>query len=867
MNRSRRGSRKLARRVSKKHSKRTGVSGVDVQNEAVEHEGRTGADRIKELMFPSGNVQSFLPVDYIKNGIIKLKGKAEYVKILEINPSGFSKMKNKDKAVIIQRYQQFLKTAPDDFQVKIMTEKTDVAPIIRQYTAMYKSEKNPYVKKAREDNLKLLTNLSYNESMSKRYFLIFKYHGNVYTGDWADNEEQIAREMRDEANYINQNLKKVGNNLVHHTNEDAFLKETLYRYFNPQSSVSETVQDRYERLERDLSDVQFNLDGNWEEAVVPDSSLIASRGIKPGYDYIIVDGVYYSFIAMKEDMYPTRVLPAWINNYANAVCDVDIYFQKEDRDRAIDSVERSISQHSVLMKYQNEKSSQDDMLDAINAASYLLDRVRQHDDFYYCMILFTIKGKSYEDLRINRGMIQKMLRQDAIGGSVALAENEEYYKMAMPFMQINKDIFKRFRHNMTTESASSCYPFDEQRLKDEDGMIIGKSTYGGHALAAFNNFDTHRYVNANIGIFGPSGSGKSYFSMLLARRLRLNNIGVFFVLPIKGYEYKYSTETLGGQFIDFSGGTQYCVNLFDIPAEEDLDAQTLADLEVTAKSHLQQKLIEISTFFELLLNEPNGIDREAAANLDTAVVKLYKSYGITSDNNSLYDANGQKKVCPTIGDFYDSIKDDPDMKAFTTVLKPFIYGRLSNFNGQTNVDLSNKMIAFDVSNNDSTYMPVLIFLALNCCYGKMRENRTDKYALFIDEGWKMMNNQNSSEFVNELVKIVRGYAGSAIFATQNLRDVVNRPCGESIISNMASKFLLQIGNGEDEINRTLFKLTDEQMDEIQSQEKGHISLIANKEIYAITTATSKIEDATYTTDPSKVKEAKKLVEAFLEDVK
>lgn len=818
-------------------------------------------------MFPTGNVQTFLPVDHIKNGIIKLKGKSEYIKILEINPSGFSRMKNKDKAVIIQRYQQFLKTAPDDFQVKIITEKTDVAPIIRQYTEMYDAETNPYVKKAREDNLRLLTSLSRNESMSKRYYLIFKYHGNLYTGDWADSEEQIAAEMRDEANYINQNLKRVGNTIIHHTDEDAFLRETLYRFFNPQSSQKETVQDRYERIENDLRELQFNRDGRWDEIAVPDSSLIASRGIKPGYDYIIVDGIYYSFIALKEDMYPARVVPAWINSYANANCDVDIYFEKEERDRVIDSVERSISQHSVLMKYQNEKSSQEDMMDAINAASFILDKVRQHEDFYYCMILFTVKGRSYEELRMNRGLILKTMRQEALGGSVALAENEDYYKMAMPFMQVNKGIFKKFKHNMTTEAVSSCYPFDEQRLKDEGGMIIGKSTYGGHALAAFNNFDTHRYVNANIGIFGPSGSGKSYFSMLLARRLRLNNIGVFFVLPIKGYEYKYSTETLGGQFIDFSGGTKYCVNLFDIPAEEDLDAQTLQDLEVTAKSHLQQKLIEISTFFELLLNEPNGIDRESAAKLDTMVVSLYKNYGITSDNSSLYDKNGQKKVCPTIGDFYNFIKDDPDMRTFTTVLSPFIYGRLSNFNGQTNVDLSNKMIAFDVSNNDATYMPVLIFLALNCCYGKMRENRTDKYALFIDEGWKMMNNQNSSEFVNELVKIVRGYAGSAIFATQNLRDVVNRPCGESIISNMASKFILQIGNGEDEINRTLFKLTEEQMDEIQNQEKGHISLIANKEIYSITTATSKIEDATYTTDPSKVKEAKKLVEQFLADAR
>lgn len=820
------------------------------------------AHDLTKAIFPEGTVQDFLGIETIEYGLIKTA--KNWVKIMEINPKGFSRMKAADKDDIIRKYISVLKGMPNDFQIKIITEKTDVTSLVRPYEKKLEKETIPILKRAREDNLRLIHEMSRGEALTKRYFLICKYEGNPYTGEISSDMHTIIKDMQAMVNDIDINMRTMGNNVIAHKNETNFAIETLYRILNRKSAEHETTEQRFIRIENDLYDIQY-LSGDDDRKIdVPASSIIAPRGITPGYDYIIVDGIYYSYLTIKEESYPTRVYPAWVNTFAAPNCDVDIYYSKEDSSQLSESLERSISQHSVMMKYQNSRSSKEDMSDAIGAADALLARLRAKDDFYYCTIILTVKGESYAELKQNRGIVTRELQKHSIYVETALAENEKFFRMTLPLCKIDKGIMAHYRHNMTTESVASCYPFDEQRLRDEDGLIIGTSTYG-RSLAAFNNFDNNRYNNANIGIFGPSGSGKTYFSLLLARRLRLADIGVFFVLPMKGYEYKYAVETLGGQFIDFSGGTNTCVNLFDITAEEDLDAQTMADLEITARSRLQQKVIEINTFFELLLNEPNGIDRESAANLDTSIVQLYKQYGITSDNASLYDARGRKKICPTIGDYYNYIKDNPEMKRFASVLRPFVEGQFSNFNGQTNVDMTNKMIAFDVSNNSESYQPVLIFLALNCCYSKMRENRKDKYALFIDEGWKMMINHNSAKFIDELVRIVRGYAGSAIFATQNLKDVYNRDCGESIISNMTSKFVLKIGDGEEEITKKVFRLTDAQYQEISEQKRGQVSLLVNKEIYSIITATSEIEDATYTTDPNKVRAAKKKVEAFLKD--
>ena len=821
-------------------------------------------EKAGELFFASGYTQDVIPVEDIVNGLVKLKN-GDYIKILEINPKGFSKLKNRDKNATINSYRMFLRNAPGNMQFKVITEKTDTHALLAPYVERYEHETDPVMKLLREDNLKLVTRLSTQEAVTKRYFLIIRYEGNPYSGTVSSDPAQIALDMKSEENEIDAALRACGNSIIRHTNEREFIEETLYRHFNRRSSASETVSERKGRLRRDISDLAFYYGDTEKQLYVPVTSVIAPRGIEPFYDCMVADGKYFSYLTIREDGYPQRVYASWVDMLTNINCDFDMYLEEQPKDQMINSLERSISQHSVLAKYQTERSGQGDLSDAIAAADYMIQALRTSEKFYYCTVIITVTGDTKEELITNRGTMIRSLNSTSIKCAVAKTDLMDYFRMTMPLMQINKRITARFRHNMTTEGVAGCYPFDEQRLRDEDGMVIGRNRDNA-SLALYNPFDTNRYNNANIGIFGTSGSGKTFFSLMLATRLRLNDIGVFFVLPEKGYEYKRAVQFMNGTFIDFSAGSEQCINIFDIMAEADLDAQTMADFEVTKRSKLQQKIVEIKTFFELIFNRSEGMDPIRESLLTTALTELYAQYGITTDNRSLYGPDGRKKTCPTIGEFYEYIKDDPDMREFITVLKPYITGTKSNLNGQTNIDLTGKVIAFDVTNNDKQDLPLFLFLALNLCYSKMKENRTDRYALFIDEGWKMLVNRNAAEFINELIKIVRGYAGSAIFATQNLGDVVSAPGGQSIISNLQAKFLLKIGNGEEEINKSLFLLTDEEVKRISEQKKGTITFLANKENYQLLTAASARETDLYTTDPHLVKAAHQRINEELKTI-
>lgn len=829
---------------------------------------KPGAERVRErlnaFIDPSDDVQKYLPIIDIKDGIV-LRRDGTYVKIIEIDPKGFSKLTAEEKNRTIDNFIGFLSNAPKDFHIKIVTEKTDANAIIEAYASKISDEPDPYVRVARRDNLSLVRKMSSDEAQTKRYFLSFEYTGNIYSGKQANNLRDIASDIRTQVDAMDVELRECGNSVIRHTDENRFTIETLYRLLNRKSCQTETVRQRVGRLETDLNDYSWYLGSNGNGYVsAPPSSIIAPRGIDPHYDYIIVDGLYYSYVAIKENGYRIMVNAGWITNFATYGWDVDIFFSGQKTDDIENRIQTSMARKMSTLNRTTERANQHQLSNTIGSADWIMSKLENDgENFYYCTCIITVCAESYDRLVESRGKLLNFLNHSKMKGEKAGALIEEYFKSTLPLCNLSKAIYDKHRRNMTTQGVASCYPFDEQRLRDEDGIVIGTST-SGRALALYNPFDTNRYRNANMLILGPSGSGKTYTSLMLARRLRMAGIKVMMVLPLKGHEYRKNVDYLGGEFIRLSGGSDSCINLFDINAAADLDAQKLADLDVTAKSNLQQKIVEVNTFIELLLNRPEGLSAAVSSSLEVAIADLYQSFGITEDNQSLFNADGTKKRCPTIGDFYEHIKDNPDLSEIRQILLPFISGALKNLNGQTNVDMANKMIAFDVSEAGSKYQPIFFFLAVNLCYAKMRENDYEKSVLFMDEAWKLMDNPNSAEYVKEVVKIVRGYAGSAIIATQNLGDIYKKPSGAETISNLQTKLILQVDSGEKDIYRDVLRLTQRQIDRIGKQKAGELTMLANNELYEITTASSQLEFNTYTTDPNKVADARKYLEKYYE---
>lgn len=255
-------------------------------------------------------------------------------------------------------------------------------------------------------------------------------------------------------------------------------------------------------------------------------------------------------------------------------------------------------------------------------------------------------------------------------------------------------------------------------------------------------------------------------------------------------------------------------------------------------------------------NETLSIIEESK--IDSYLISMYKKFGITDDDNSIYMCDGQLKKMPTFTNFYEEIKDDKKMETIQSVLLPFINGSCQNMNGQTNVDTANKYLIFDVDSNDipESLHPAFLFIATDICYDIIKQNRTEECVLFMDEVWKMMINDFSCKFVFELVKIVRGYGGSCVIATQDIGDFFsfeNGKYGKQIVNNTAIKIVLKMEYDSVKYIQGLLNLNDTEKKKITQFETGNGMLLSNKDRLSIYFKATEEEIETFSTDINQLK--------------
>jgi hypothetical protein len=189
-------------------------------------------------------------------------------------------------------------------------------------------------------------------------------------------------------------------------------------------------------------------------------------------------------------------------------------------------------------------------------------------------------------------------------------------------------------------------------------------------------------------------------------------------------------------------------------------------------SLLSRKIQQLMIFFTLLIPDMSNEEEQM---LDEALIKTYADFGITHDNDSLYgDAEvGVMKVMPILGDLHKQLLENPLTARIATIVSRFVTGSAQSFNQQTNVDLTNKYIVLDISELKGKLLPVGMMIALDYVWDNIKADRTKRKAVFIDEIWQLIgasSNKLAAEFCLEIFKIIRGYGGGAIAATQDLSD-------------------------------------------------------------------------------------------------
>lgn len=816
---------------------------------------RTSAKRqkVEKLEF----VQDFLPIKNLSNGIIETVD-GRYIKILEIEPINFLLRSDEEQVNIISSFASWLKISPMRLQFKSITRKADSDKHIAMVRQELAEEDNEKCIELSEDYIRLIKDIGNREALTRRFFLIFQYE--AVGRNESDDYGKIYAMMQTAEQNARAYFMQCGNTILQPKDPDEATAEILYMYFNRRSCIDEPFSSRVNRVVVDMMAAKNKVIGVDKVPDIKISHFIVPRGIDfSHYNYIVMDGLYYSFLYIKKDGFPSAVRGGWMSALINAGegIDVDIHLHRENRSRTIDKVAQRIRLNRTKLKsLQDTSTDYEELANSISAGYYIKNGIaNQNEDLFYLSVFITVSAKSYEELIWRKRQMVDMLKSMDIYTSDCRFQQEAALRSVMPFLQIDPRLEKKTKRNLLTSGAAATYLFTSFEMSDDSGVLLGINRHN-NSLCIVDLFNTKKNKNANLTMCGTSGAGKTFTLQLLALRMRMRGIQCYIVAPIKGHEFKRACDKIGGQFVKIAPGSPHCINVMEIRHTISPEMELIDDVDYNdMDSMLAKKIQQLMIFFSLLIPDMTNEEEQM---LDEALIKTYSDFGINHDNNSLYEdmsvSPPKMKKMPILGDLHKHLLENPMTSRIAAIVSRFVTGSAQSFNRQTNVDLSNKYIVLDLSELKGKLLPVGMMIALDYVWDNVKADRTKKKAIMIDEIWQLIgasSNKQAAEFCLTIFKTIRGFGGAALAATQDLSDFFgldDGKYGRAIINNSKNKIILNLEPDEAEYVRETLKLTRTEIRSITQFERGEALVYSNNSKIPIAVKASKVEQEMITTD-------------------
>lgn len=794
----------------------------------------------------AATTEGIIPVVDINHGIAHLSDD-RYIKILEVEPINFLLRSVREQKNIISAFASWMKISPVKLQIKVLTKKADISKHLNAIERDMDRENDPKCRELQQDYYNLIKTIGSREAITRRFLVIFEYEP-TYNNRKSDYAE-IVSTLETAARTAKQYFQHCDNVVITHEDENAFLLDVLYTIFNRETCERIPLDKRI----RDLQVKQVTSGESDLKITLPQVLAPESVDLRHG-SYIVMDGVYHAYLMVPSSGYNPRVVAGWTSILVNAGegIDVDFYFQREPKERIQTKLGQQIRINRSRIKDASDTNTDfDDIEGAIKSGYYLKQGLSNYEDFYYASILVTVTADTLENLEWRVAEVRRLMVSQDMDIRPCLFRQEQAMQMVMPICKLNKTLFERSKRNMLTSAAASCYPFTSYEMSDENGILLGVNKHN-NSLVIVDIFNSRVYKNANMAILGTSGAGKTFTMQLMALRMRRKGTQVFIIAPLKGHEFLRACKNVGGEFISISPASKQCINIMAI-RRVDQTANAIIDGVVNENSILARKIQQLHIFFSLLIPDMNHEEKQL---LDEALIRTYAEKGITHDNDSLIDPDdpSKYKTMPLLEDVYNILMSSSDTKRLGNILNRLVHGSAKTFNQHTNVDLSNPYTVLDISELTGDLLTVGMFVALDFVWDKAKEDRTKEKAIFIDEIWQLVgagSNSMAAEFCLEIFKIIRGYGGAAIAATQDLNDFFaldGGKYGKGIINNAKTKIVLNLEDDEAIRVQDALKLTDTEIANITRFERGNGLISTNSNHITVEFKASALEKQLITTD-------------------
>ena len=361
------------------------------------------------------------------------------------------------------------------------------------------------------------------------------------------------------------------------------------------------------------------------------------------------------------------------------------------------------------------------------------------------------------------------------------------------------------QRGLTTSSTAIFIPFITQELFQTGQALY----YGLNALS--NNMilcDRKQLKNPNGLILGTPGSGKSF----AAKREMTNAFLITdddIIICDPEAEYFSLVQRLNGQVIRLSptgrgidGKPQY-VNPMDINLNYSEDDNPLA-----LKSDF------ILSLCELVIGGKEGLQPVDKTVIDRAVRNVYRPF--------LADPDPEKM--PILGDLYDELLRQPEPEAarIAAALELYVSGSLNVFNHRTNVELSNRLVCFDIKQLGKQLKKLGMLIVQDQTWNRVTINRAEKKSTryYMDEFHLLLKEEQTAAYSVEIWKRFRKWGGIPTAITQNVKDLLASREVENIFENSDFVLMLNQAQGDRTILAKQLNISPQQMKYVTHTEAG-----------------------------------------------
>lgn len=540
----------------------------------------------------------------------------------------------------------------------------------------------------------------------------------------------------------------------------------------------------------------------YRQGIVTMRDLIAPPSLKIESSYIQIGKRFARTIYVYG--YPRQIFTGWLSPIVNIdeVIDLSINIYPVESQVVLNNLRRKVSELEASYEINQEKGRVRDpgLEAAITDAEELRDKLQVGEERFFRFGLYlTMYADSLDDLNQMQRKIEGIFGQSLVYTKAASLQMEQGFNSTLPLASDELQVSR----NMNTGALSASFPFTSSDLSRNEGVLYGLNRHN-NGLVLFDRFSLE---NANMAVFAKSGAGKSFFVKLEALRSLMLGTEIIIIDPEN--EYQALTEAVGGSYLRLSLSSATRLNPFDLPRV--LDSED-------ADNALRTNIITLHGLLRLMMGgggnsqvgQQGGSEQAVVpltpaedSDLDVAIINTYAKAGITNDPLT------HGATPPTMNDLYNTLNDmTGNGPALAQRLRKYTTGTFSGiFSTQSNVDINNKFVVFNIRDLEDELRPVAMYIILNYIWNKVKGDKR-KRILIVDEAWQLMKYEDSANFMYSIAKRARKYQLGLTTISQDVEDFLSSRMGRAIVANSSLQLLLKQAPSAIDMIGQVFKLTE-----------------------------------------------------------